>query len=607
MRRPKSEGDEKKHKSLRKKSSAVEDDGFTARRSTHVTGEEYSKADGDTWQETLAVCEMAGKLTIRSYYTNRRTRERKWDEPPSGASSVLNATETMRRMANVQLQEMQIATGFIKETYRAEDTKKKKSVIGSLFRRSKVQQNNKESKQTQGKPRSQVHYRPDRIMGKLKRDPKSDKHNEFDEHLDPAMQRALQSSLSSVPENRHGSVVIDADLERALSLSREEHQESCKTSNASANKPDRPDRPALKEEGVTDVESFQHDNFADDESVVLHEFFHSEEEALEMALQLSLMEAQNPSNPENKNSQVPSIDAKSLDNTKIEKEGKAQFTLAANSKPDQMNTGKTTCDEEGVEVSVEDVKISVLSYSKSTSSHSAAKQPLLAHEKVADTKKASSFDEETSFIFGGATSPPLHQEKIADPVQKKASRDLSIPDLDDNGAPSNENQLKDVLSDAHGLKREIKVSHRQNPQGKHRQRRRHTTKEGISDKEERMLQKALRASMKNATTPSSWDSEDKNLQQALKLSMNVSGSDPSSINTDGIEDEIKATKPNHSVVLTEGEIQQSTLESANIAGSHIPHQKVTDQRGKYRRLTPEEMAAKEEEMYQKALKASMEG
>jgi len=78
---------------MAKKNSAVEDDGFRARRSTHVTGDEYSKADGDAWQETLAVCEMAGKLTIRSYYTNQRTRERKWDEPPSGASRVLNASE----------------------------------------------------------------------------------------------------------------------------------------------------------------------------------------------------------------------------------------------------------------------------------------------------------------------------------------------------------------------------------------------------------------------------------------------------------------------------------------------------------------------------------
>lgn len=35
----------------RKSSAVKEDDGFVARRSTHVTGP--ANADGDTWQETL--------------------------------------------------------------------------------------------------------------------------------------------------------------------------------------------------------------------------------------------------------------------------------------------------------------------------------------------------------------------------------------------------------------------------------------------------------------------------------------------------------------------------------------------------------------------------
>lgn len=37
-----------------KAKAAKDEDGFVARRSTHVTGEKFSKADGDTWQETLA-------------------------------------------------------------------------------------------------------------------------------------------------------------------------------------------------------------------------------------------------------------------------------------------------------------------------------------------------------------------------------------------------------------------------------------------------------------------------------------------------------------------------------------------------------------------------
>eukprot|EP00541_Cyclophora_tenuis_P010249 CAMPEP_0116567736 /NCGR_PEP_ID=MMETSP0397-20121206/15187_1 /TAXON_ID=216820 /ORGANISM="Cyclophora tenuis, Strain ECT3854" /LENGTH=67 /DNA_ID=CAMNT_0004094789 /DNA_START=72 /DNA_END=272 /DNA_ORIENTATION=+ len=63
---------------LSKKSSSStsfqeDDDGFVARRSSRVKGEEYSKADGDSWQENLAVCEVeGGKLVIRSYFRNLR-------------------------------------------------------------------------------------------------------------------------------------------------------------------------------------------------------------------------------------------------------------------------------------------------------------------------------------------------------------------------------------------------------------------------------------------------------------------------------------------------------------------------------------------------------
>ena len=55
-----------------KKTSAVkEDDGFIARRSTHVTGP--SNADGDTWQETLAgrqlniVCVQSSNLSWKTF------------------------------------------------------------------------------------------------------------------------------------------------------------------------------------------------------------------------------------------------------------------------------------------------------------------------------------------------------------------------------------------------------------------------------------------------------------------------------------------------------------------------------------------------------------
>ena len=119
--------------------------------------DELTIADGDTWDEYLAVCEKAdtrastttsgggalsffGKkkkktgnnnnkkgstsssssattnnnnLTIRSYFQNRRTGKKVWDEPPSGASKIVPASEEMRRMANIQLGDLYVATATI--------------------------------------------------------------------------------------------------------------------------------------------------------------------------------------------------------------------------------------------------------------------------------------------------------------------------------------------------------------------------------------------------------------------------------------------------------------------------------------------------------------
>lgn len=117
------------------------------------------RADGDTWQEYLSVCEkgriekgrpekgrraaafsLFGKkkkmtsietntntngndndnskgngndisnLMIRSYFQNTRTKKKVWDEPPSGASHIVPASEEMRLMAQHQLGELYVAT-----------------------------------------------------------------------------------------------------------------------------------------------------------------------------------------------------------------------------------------------------------------------------------------------------------------------------------------------------------------------------------------------------------------------------------------------------------------------------------------------------------------
>lgn len=89
-----------------------------ARKSQRVSGVEFS--DGDIWQEKLAVCEGVKKtgepdLLIRSYYRNLRTRERVWDEPPSGAGTVLHATVESRQQAEFQRSELQLTLEMIPE------------------------------------------------------------------------------------------------------------------------------------------------------------------------------------------------------------------------------------------------------------------------------------------------------------------------------------------------------------------------------------------------------------------------------------------------------------------------------------------------------------
>eukprot|EP00985_Skeletonema_marinoi_P024691 scaffold17398_cov155-Skeletonema_marinoi.AAC.18 len=134
-------------------------DDFSARRSARVAVGEYA-ADNDTWVEALAVCELPRKaggggttnsgngkssgllskfkssskkkheidndssnsnnnnipeedlasasqrLTLRPYFQSQNTGQRVWDEPPSGASTILYATAEARKMAQAQLEEM---------------------------------------------------------------------------------------------------------------------------------------------------------------------------------------------------------------------------------------------------------------------------------------------------------------------------------------------------------------------------------------------------------------------------------------------------------------------------------------------------------------------
>lgn len=88
-----------------KKNASISSGGICEpRRSNRVT-KSFSH-DGDIWQESLAVCESTShKLVIRSYFLNTRTGKKAWDEPPTGATHIEQATGDMRKQAEMQLNE----------------------------------------------------------------------------------------------------------------------------------------------------------------------------------------------------------------------------------------------------------------------------------------------------------------------------------------------------------------------------------------------------------------------------------------------------------------------------------------------------------------------
>ena len=100
-----------------KGSTGIHNGAYRPRRSQNVASD-LAQSDGDLWQEKLAVCEGTTtegepKLIIRSFYRNKRTGDRVWDEPPSGAGSVVHATSEMRKKADMQKEELELTLDMI--------------------------------------------------------------------------------------------------------------------------------------------------------------------------------------------------------------------------------------------------------------------------------------------------------------------------------------------------------------------------------------------------------------------------------------------------------------------------------------------------------------
>lgn len=258
-------------------------------RPTHRLGKNQNaiiEADGDTWQELLAVCDVGGtdvssspsstrnsnsnsnnnsnsNLVIRSYFENRRSGKRVWDEPPSGASNVIAATDEMRKMATLQLNELHVVTGAVPgmdsggssnnsngsngsnnnisiNNNNNKTTKSLGSRLAGAFRRGKGEKtannNDDDKKQQQQQQRKVVQYKPG---SKLKAKaasasattPTSRRNGGRGDASDPHLQEAIARSIAKSQGIPYSATMItstmtasmddvdDDDLEMAKALS----------------------------------------------------------------------------------------------------------------------------------------------------------------------------------------------------------------------------------------------------------------------------------------------------------------------------------------------------------------------------------------------------
>lgn len=98
------------------KSSTSTTTNYAAKKSTRILGK--LTGDNDTWMEGFAVVNTGnsgnvsnskkkiGPPIVRTYFQSQTTGQKVWDEPPSGASNTMYASEETRQMAEVQVKRL---------------------------------------------------------------------------------------------------------------------------------------------------------------------------------------------------------------------------------------------------------------------------------------------------------------------------------------------------------------------------------------------------------------------------------------------------------------------------------------------------------------------
>ncbi|CAJ1969742.1 unnamed protein product [Cylindrotheca closterium] len=226
--------------------SSLMEDSFQARPTNRLGKDHKIKADGDTWQEMMAVCEAPegsneekGTLVIRSYYQNSRTNERVWDEPPSGATNIIPANEEVRRMANLQLEELHLVK---KGGKNKKKDKKKGNFMGKLFglpSGNKKTDKKKEKRRIEYKPGSQMYAKQaqndteDALMQQAIAASIAESNGETYVQPPPQQQSSLDDEMAMAQALSMSAAEQEASenaLAHALSLSAAEHDDSAATS-----------------------------------------------------------------------------------------------------------------------------------------------------------------------------------------------------------------------------------------------------------------------------------------------------------------------------------------------------------------------------------------
>jgi hypothetical protein len=210
---------------------------FAPRRSQHISSN-LTISDGEVWQEKLAVCEGTSpngepRLLIRSFYRNKRSGDRVWDEPPSGAGTVLHATAEMRKKAEMQKEELQLTLEMIppeeekdRVSVMTNSSKEKVGFLGRFRKRSKPKKEVEASKDL-NLQRAIARSIADQNHGTLDEpiihyDEENDERFETStDHYDDdlALAKALSISESAVPVVSNDTLTEEELFQRALEQS----------------------------------------------------------------------------------------------------------------------------------------------------------------------------------------------------------------------------------------------------------------------------------------------------------------------------------------------------------------------------------------------------